>query len=467
MGTALILAATDASAQGLRFGNHREVRPPDYATLMIGPFYSTIEFSQSAGYKYTRSKGTGTDFLYANRRGVTIEDGGEFPLTTRLDLRNYLMISRSTDLDMSIGISYDHFPLGTQEDQFNVLLVDEGIYGSFSMGVMLSPFCKGTAYDKMVYRTDYIDTRGIEDPYGGQQYEYFRNTIGLDMDWLMAMNHNLGLSLSREDEVPHDEDEYGIQERVSYREALIYEYALYSGLVLGAGATYTQTDYTDPTRQDTRREDYSAFLRFGEDADIPLTGVSVLSLRAGYSQGYHWSPPVADESESATVSGAASLRTQLRRNLSHKLGYSRTLRGGFNSAFEQVDAYDYRIEWKGAASSVTLHSALKEVEPSSDSVNAYRDWSSGLEVSYPLRPYINLQFSSKYSVRQNRDTVEGDEEWVYDYDTWSTRLGTSFAVTRKIDFTTYVQHVERYSNSEQLEYERDTISGVFTFRHRF
>jgi len=462
----LCMTPANAQAQGLRFGNHRVVAPPDYATLRIGPFYSAVDFSQSAGYRYTHSSGSGTDFLYSNRRGVTLEDGSELPLITRIDLRNYLIITRNVDLDMSIGVSYEHYPLETQEDETTVHMVDEGVYGSLSMGIMLNPFLKGTAYDKVVYRTDYIDTRGIEDPYGGRQYEYFQNELGVDMDWLPAMNQNLGFSASRFDMIPN-EDEYADQESVAYREGLVYEYSLYSGLVVGLRADHTQTDYAADTRKDTRKEDYSAFVRFGEEKDIPLTGASVLSLRAGYSEGYALDPDVTNETDQATVFGEASLKTQLRRDLAHQFSYGRYLRGGFSTAFEQVDTYGYAIDWKGARASARLYSTVNEVTPSSSAVNQYRNWSSGIGASFPLTYYIDLHFSTVYSVRDNQDTATGDEEWQNDYDTWSSRLGTSFAITRKVDFTTYVQHVERLSDSEDLEYERDTFSAMFTFKHRF
>ena len=465
-GIALVLVTADAGAQGLRFGNHREVKPPGYATLRIGPFYSTIELSQSAGYRYTQSSGSGTDFLYANSRGVTIEDGGEFPLTTRIDMRNYLMITRSMDFDMSLALSYEHFPLETQEDEFNVHMVDEGIYGNLTMGILLSPFLKGRLYDNMVYRTDYIDTRGLSDPYGGQVYEHFRNTLGMDLDWLFAVNQNLGLSLSRFDLIP-DEEEYEDQERFAYRESLVYEYSLYSGLVLGCRADYTQTYYDEESREDTRQEDYSAFVRFGEDADIPLTRASVLTLEVGYSRGRTWEADLTNETDQATASGKVKLKTRLSRDLAHELSYGRMLRGGFVSAFEQVDEYRYEIGWKRGRTSANLYSTINEVTPSSTGVNAYRDWKSGVDATYPLAYYVDLVFASEYSVRENEDTSSGDAEWQNDYDTWSSRLGTSFALTRKVNFTTYVQHVERWSGSEDLEYERDTFSAVLTFKHRF
>ena len=132
-----------------------------------------------------------------------------------------------------------------------------------------------------------------------------------------------------------------------------------------------------------------------------------------------------------------------------------------------VDEYGYRINWQGRASSATIHTTVNEVTPSDSNVNAYRNWDTGFDASCPVVSYMVLSFATSYSVRENKPTASGDEEWRNDYDTWSTKLGTSVAVTRKIDFTTYVQHVERLSDSEDLEYERDTVSAVFTFKHRF
>ncbi|MCK5850108.1 MAG: hypothetical protein KAH23_04270 [Kiritimatiellae bacterium] len=162
------------------------------------------------------------------------------------------------------------------------------------------------------------------------------------------------------------------------------------------------------------------------------------------------------------------MHTQLRQNLSHELKYLRILRGGFKSAFEEVDTYSYRLEWKAGAASAEFYTELSEVVPSEEGENEYRNWASGVDAVYPIVSYIKLLLSSVYTMRMNEKGVaDSDEEWLNDYNTWSTRMGTSFSLTKNIDFTTYVQHVDRTSDSETLEYERDTFAATFTFKHKF
>jgi hypothetical protein len=206
----------------LRYYQRREIQPPEYATLRLGPFYSNITFDQSAGYRYTRSEGTGTDFLYGNNRGIIEEDGGEFPLVSRLDARNYLMISRHMDLDISFSLGYAHFPLETQEDEFFFDIAEEGAAGSISMEFYITKYVRGMVSDDITYRTDYIDLRGIEDNYGGSSYEHLENKLKLTADWLMDETKNLGAELSREDLWVMDE-QFEDQEHVTLMESLFYE----------------------------------------------------------------------------------------------------------------------------------------------------------------------------------------------------------------------------------------------------
>jgi len=452
-----------------------------------------MAFSQSAGYRYSRSSGAGTDFLYANRRGTIIKDGQEFPIISSFGFRNYLLITRRADLDMSFWVSYEHYPLGTQEDELNLDVAQEGIFANLSTEFALTPVIKGFVYEDAVYRTDYVDTRGIADEYGGEKYEYFRNKAGLDVDWLIAKDKNLGGSASRLDVIPRD-DEFYDKERITYHEGLSYEQEVLPGIIAGMRAGYWQTDYRDSTRQDTDRQDYSLFASVTRGdvmgVGVELTEMSTLSLSLGYSFGYRYGrartlTTTSDaggeesdiereaESDMESVVGEVALRTHLRHDLSHSVNYFRRLRGGFNSAFELVDAYNYRIDWKGKATTASLYTGLSVVEPSAG--NKYSDWHSGIDISYPLVPYIALLLSSKYTVRENHGIVvtttdaeeEIEVEWQDDYNTWVSQIGTSFSVTRRIKFYSSVQHIERESDSSNLEYERDIFLAMFTYTRQF
>ena len=87
-GLVLALAPGLVHAQTLRYSNHRDVDIPDYALFRIGPFYSNWAVSQSVGCRYSRSRGTGTEYLADNRFGAIGEDGLEFPLISVLTMRN-------------------------------------------------------------------------------------------------------------------------------------------------------------------------------------------------------------------------------------------------------------------------------------------------------------------------------------------------------------------------------------------
>jgi len=476
-----VLFVEQAIAQALRFSNHRDVAIPDYATVRIGPFYSTVKFSQSAGYRWTRTRGAGTDFLFNNERGRIKKDGSEFPLISRLDFRNYLIISRNADVDVSISAVYAYYPLDTQEDELDVNLIEEGITANLSTAFRLNPYLVGTLYDRFSYRTDYIDTRGWSDEFGGSEYERLENTVGVDLDWLLARNKNLGASLFRTDVIPQD-DEFEDQERVTYGEGLIYQQEILPGLIAGAGTTFYQNDYKSSEREDTDIQDYSFFLNFSRDAAgrLRLTRATSVSLAAGYARGAvagRRRDPTREEveereEEPETITGSVELETLMRRDLTQTIRYGRAMRTGFSSNFEVTDTYRYELDWRGDLVSARAYSQLTEVDPSNRDETDYSDWTSGLTVTYPLvnRPYITLNASTRYSVRDNSArgiTVVTEPEQENDYETWDSRIGTSFGIARDISFTTYVQHIERFSDYEDLQYERDIFAAYFTYSHQF
>jgi hypothetical protein len=109
------------------------------------------------------------------------------------------------------------------------------------------------------------------------------------------------------------------------------------------------------------------------------------------------------------------------------------------------------------------------VESSRTDIPDYSDWVTGVDLSYPLVEFIRLYVSSSYSVRSNEETDNEAlaEEYLYDYNTWRTRLGTGFNVTESVKFNTYVQRLTRTSDSANLDYERDTFAATFTYSHQF
>lgn len=481
-----VAGGVPATAQLLRFSNHREVQIPKYAVLRIGPFYSSARFSLTAGYMYTDTSGTGRDFIFRNRRGEVLDDGSELPVIATLQFRNYLLITRRMDVDMSARLSYEYYPLDTREDGFYVDLVEEGVLANISSEMMFSPYLKGTLYDWFVYRADYIDTRGLEDRYGGRRYEYARNKIGFDLDWLLAKDKNVGLSVSRFDEWSFT-DEFDDQERTVYEESALYEQEIMPMLALGAKARFQQIDYEADDRNDGEIREYLVYGRFEggdqEGLQVRVTDVTTLTVGIGYAVAYSRQRGERTDVESdvtteregsdenGVITGFASLETGLRKDLSHKIEARRTVRSSFDSAYDIVDSIDYRIGWQGPLSAATFYTTYREVEPSSERVSRYSDWTTGFDLRFPLMRYVDFYLQSMYSIRDNKDSDETDDALDqterFDYETWVTRAGTQFRVSKNVSFDFYYQHTERYSDSEDLQYSRDLLAALFTYSHEF
>ncbi len=481
----------------------RQVRkePPQYATLRVGPFYSTATFTQSAGYRYIRTRGTGTDFLYGSHRGRYLKDGSDFPLISTLDLRNYVLITENMDLDLSVSATYAQYPMNTQEDEFYVNFVEEGFFGTLSWAFDITPFLGATIFDRFTYRTDFVDTRGLEDKYGGTKYQYIDNEVGTFLEWRLAKGKSVVGSFSREDFLPSDK-EFSNQERITYREGVEYRQTIFSSLSVGARAAYSQTKYTAVARNSWNQEDYSVFADFGEGRGIgddsglgvKMSPFTRIRVGVGYSAGYSGRAGVASGSsgdstaeqldKSGSLTGFASLTTDLRKDLTHTFDYRRGLRTGFESDYELFSMYGYRIDWRGALESASFFTRVMEVEPSGDNVGSYRDWTTGLNATYalfriadrmgafysPLLRAVDLIGTSTYTVRSNEGVAangDAEPELHEDYATWASRLGTSFAVTKSIGFLVYFEHVERMSEAEQLAYTRDIFEAILTYRHQF
>ncbi len=494
--TGLMVMVPVASGQQLRFSNHREVVVPEYPTLRIGPFYSLVSFSQSAGYRYTRSTGAGTDFLYENERGVIKKEGEEWPLESTLVFRNYLLITEKSDLDASISANYRRYPMETQEDEFNVYFAEEGIFGNLSSELELTPFIKTFWYDNIVYKTDYVDTRGLNDEQGGTMFEYLKNVAGVDMDWRLMKDMNMAISASREDMRPRG-DTFQDQEHIAYNESGALERELFPGLVGGVKGSSRQVDYSDPAKPDITIQDYSLYGSAGlgkaaeQEAGFTITEASSLLLSIGTSVGYAYDYNTSQrtvngegeesvyegDTDKAALSGSAALKTRMNEETTQLISYNQGLRGGFNSAFETYKSYGYDLGWKGLAAAASVFSKLSLVEPSRADDNAYRDWVSGAKIKYPLIQYVDILVSSTYSIRENEvEQAGGGAGWMDDFDqlasqndysTWVSSIGTAFAITKSIKFNTSVQRIDRISDIPELEYQRDVFSANLLYSHQF
>ncbi len=455
--------AGSAAGQTLRFSNHRDIEVPAYALVRIGPFYSNVGFTQTAGYRYTHSRGRGTDFLIANRRGIVEKDGHDLPLVSTVNLRNYLILTRQADLDASVRIAYAHYPLDTQRDSFHVDLAEEGMLGDLSMELAPTPFVKSTLYDRFVYRTDYLDTRGLGDEQGGQACPHLNNQVGVNLDWLMRPDRNLALSVFRSDWRTAKKP-FRNQEQVTHQEWAAYEQRVNPFVAVGIGARFRQTDFRRPTRADWTGQEYFAH------GNAQVTDRTRASAEIGYALATVVAGSEAEDEDVSTMIGALSLETQLFKHLGHSLSVNRSLRTGFDSSVETVDTASYRLQGNTDLATWTFSSHYSVVAPSRDEVNGYADWVNQLEGTWPLTGFLILRAMTRYAMRENepvRPGVTVDPEWEADYATWVTRLGTGFNLFKELTCTVYAQHVERYSSSDLLRYQRDIIGLDLVYSHTF
>lgn len=465
----IVLSAAAADAQMVRIQAQREVQPPDYATFRLGPLYSAVSWTETVGYRYTTSSGSGSDYLISNDRGTIKEDGSDFPILSSLTFRNYLVLSRYADVDASFTASYWHYPMDTQDDEFFFDLAQEGVYGTLSTEFRLSPYLYGALYDSIIYRTDYVDTRGLQDRYGGQRYRYLQNTVGGRLNWLMAPRDTLTLSLSRGDWWSMDND-FDDQERTEYTEGLTYTRMAREGVNVGAESTFHQYLYKSDSRDDTLIQDYRLFARIDQGAGPAWMENSAAAAHVGYSLGTGTSSGATNENDMSTVNAGASLDTELRKDLSHGLSYEHGLTGGFNSSFEEYDNVSYRLNWAGQLGSAVFRSAYSSVQPSADDSGDYTTWANGVTLSRALSKLLSVTLDSTYTLRNNRDADTTDTaqlEDTSDYETWVTTLSTGFQLTKRTTFTTSLQHAERFSDAEDLAYTRDTFEAHLTYRRQF
>ncbi len=453
----------DGQSAMLRYDQHREVQPPPYALVRIGPWYSNLGISQSVGYRYMKLEGSGVDFLTGGDRGQILEDGSDFPLVTTLSLDNYVILSRRMDLEANIKVSYEHFPMKTQEDRLEIDLTDEGVYGTFSSEFHPSRDTRLLIYDDILYRTDYVDTRGYSDTYGGEEYEHFANVVGADWDWKPSPFDNVSLSASRTDEIPLD-DEFDDQKRVGYSEVAAYQRQLTPFATAGLVGSFSQSFYDEDTRPDIYLYGLSAFS--AAQLTRSLTGNASLGYQfSSYSGGG------ADREGQGSLSARVGLGHQLSEQRSQRVGYQRTQSEAFTGGIDIRDELDYGLSWEGGLFPGSLTTRYSMYSPQDDDRSGYSDWMTALSLRNQLTRLIMLNFRTGYSIRMNDAPVgEIDPETPdinSDYETFTIRLGAGMRITRKTVFNAYVEHADRTSDNDDLAYTRDIIAATLTWSHQF
>jgi len=458
---AVVLASLPAGAQSLRFSNRRRVEVPDYATIRLGPFYSTLTLSQSIGAHYVRIEGEGVDFLFGNQRGEFKRDGYDFPVITTLALRNYLIISRRMDLEANLRIQYRYYPMRTQANELLIDFTDEGVFADLSTEFQLTPTLRGRVYDSASYRTQYIDVRGELDRYGGQRFERFDNEIGLDLDWLVSRYENVALSLSRHDMIPLG-DSFTRTRTWSYRESLAYERQFSPFLVGGVRGNAEQ-------RFTSRRADpgnYTQNINLFADAQVTR------HIQAGGSVGYglgitRGGDPVVRRS-SASLIYSAYMKQQLSPRLDHEINASRRIQNAFIAGIDVNDRFAYQVNWRTWYLPGNVSTAVSRFDPVDIDRNGWADWVSRLQVSQRVSRLVNMGFMTAYTARWNETTdYQVPIDASADFTTWVTRLSMSMPLTRNVDFTAYAEHAERHSDATELRYTRDLVAASATWSHQF
>lgn len=499
-----------SQAQTLRFDSYREMVIPDKANVRYSSFYSDLAFVQSVGARYTRVDGDGSDYLFASERGRLRDDGAEFPLVSQLSMRNYFLLSKYMDLDLSFLVTYRYFPMGTEDDEFDFDMAglglstrlgaftltanEDGLGGAFngnnatasgytgkrgssggfranlSSEFDITDVIKGRVYDSPSYRVDYVDERGRTDDLRGRKYRVLQNTLGLDVDWLMAKNKNLSYSALRTDTWPQDESFDQTRSTVT-KHSLVYQQQLNPVTLVGARADYTWRVFDEAYRGNQFQQDYLAFL--GAD----LTENTTLKLGGGVSDAELTDPGLFEQDTSSdSWIGYASLSSKLTERTSHSIGYSRRQDAAFNAGLEITDEYHYAINWRNDVWSCGYVTVYDVVEPRLSYASDYTDWYNTLTVTRALTRTLTALASAAYTERSNGTAepapasagVVGEEPYLdNDYTTWAVNLGIAQAVTDNLSIHYYAEHLEQMSDNSELESSRDTIGLTVTYSHDF
>jgi len=443
----------------LRFDQHREVAPPDHPTVKLGSWYADIGIGQSIGMQYIRMDGSGVGFNTQNGRGQYLEDGFDVPLISTLYLNNYIMITRHIDFSFNINVSYAYYPFETQEDTLYVNMSDEGVFATFSSEFELSRNVRLLVYDDILYQTDYIDTRGMEDIYGGEAYEHFENTIGADLDWKFSNYDNISLSVSRKDTIAFDEN-FEDQEGFFYSELLSYQRELTKFSLVGLYLTGDQSYYKLDSREDVHIYETGPF------AATQLTRVLYAYASLGYAFSYY--PDFKEKTKSGSLVASFGIGHEISETKYQSLYYDRSQGEAFRGGVDVTDRFLYEYKWDGGRLPGSLSSGYSIYTPI-DNRAGYSDLDTALDVDYQFSRNWKIYFHTSYVIRWNDagDTNLGTPDTTSDYATWVIRFDASRPIMKKTSFNVYAEHSDRDSENEDLVYTQDSIGVYLDWRHKF
>ena len=476
---ALVSGLSVANAQSLRITDGGSEEPPSWATFRLGPFHSAGQVSQSIGARWTEGSGQETDFLSGTSRGEILADGWDVPLISMLSIRNYAQLSRHIDLQLTVLAQYEYYPLGTQSDQFLFNLGDEGISGRIDSEFRVTRNLHGVVYWEPRYQTDYVDARGDLDRLGGTEFEYFESIVGMTLTWEFLRDKSIAGTMERTDFLPQERG-FDNQEYVEHSARTRYTQQLLEGIEAGVELEHRDIDHKVASRRDSTIDTVNLFASggFADEGLLRLSRNSTLSGSIGYSRA-ETEALVTDEADGRSGSSTESLvwsvefdwgeAGQLSKNMRHGLGYQRQIDNRFDADIAIVDTFSYYWTWLVGLWDFNFESDYELVDTQGSDVTDYTDWSNSLGVLYHLTKYWALDASSTYTIRDN-EAVTGvgrvsDDD--VDYEEWVSRIGTGYQLTRSIDFLTYVEHANRDSDGDSLDFARDTFEAVLTYTRVF
>lgn len=515
MGLALaaLVLASQVQGQTLSYDSHKKLAVPKDANIRFSDmWFAKVGFTESVGYRYVKTTGTGATNLFNEEYGNIRKDGSDFPIDSSVRINNYVLLSPEATLDLSIQLRYLYFPSRTQDNAFEFGLADQGVasvFGGFTFRLMddgwyggyagdkhslyaseqgqgmnamfdaemeFTPYVRGRIYESPSYRVDYVDARGDTDLESGQRFEVFQNLAGANLYWLTAKDKDFALTLSRTDTIPVDEEAFNDQRSVVHVGSLLYEQTLTRDWLIGLLNSITFRSYPGAERGDQMQHDHQGFTR------KKLTDFSTGELALGYAGAQLTDPgPLETEGSSGGTIGRVGLRTDLRRNLWHSLTYSRALTSGYSSGLELDDDVRYSLVWSGEPIAVGTSVARHNAEPKLSTATAYRDWLMTVFASWPMMKEVTLHVSTAYTIRDNDPPApagtteedgtgdENDDEatLINDYDTWTSAFGITYRMTKRSTLAAYINHTTRLSDEPSLEFARDILGTTFTYDYSF
>jgi hypothetical protein len=341
-----------------------------------------------------------------------------------------------------------------------------GVSANLSTEIDLTKHVRARIYDTPSYTTEYVDRRGRSDDLRGEKYRYFQNTLGLDIDWLLAKNQELAYTFARLDTWPQDNDLNQARSTVT-KHSLIYQNQLTPVLMVGARGDFIWRVFEETLRGNQFQQDYLGFL--GAD----LSENTTLSVGGGYSMASLDDPgPFEQEGGSDATIGFASLGSMLTERTAHSIGYSRKQEGGFEGGFEIIDQYRYAIEWNNNVWSWSFLTQYETVEPRLATVSEYSDWLNQVVMTRVLTRTLTGIVNFAHTVRRNGEIEAGDLNAdnpfiTQDYTTWAVNAGLTQRLTDHLAAYYYAEHLVQSGDDVSMDLERDTVGATLTYQHDF